>query len=89
LHHFQPASGVEGEHADGQAGAGLHRLCDGVWDIVQLEVEKDVETEVRDLTHAVRAAGGEHLETDFDPADCALQLPKGGRDFARRRGIQD
>ena len=73
-HHFASAAGVEREHADGQRGEGFDGFGDGVWDVVELEVEEDVEALVGDGLHVVGAVGGEHLEADFDPAKGAAQL---------------
>ena len=82
-HHFASAGGVEREHANRQARYGLNGLGDGVGNVVEFEVEKDVEAEVGDFTDAVGAGGGEHLEADFRPADGALELAERGGDVAR------
>jgi len=89
LHHLASAAGVQGEHADGELGAGLDGFGDGVGDVVELEVEEDVEAEVGDFADGVGSAGGEHLEADFDPSDGALELAECGRDVAGRLGVED
>lgn len=89
LHHLASATGVQREHANGKLGAGLDGLGDGVGNIVELEVEKDIETQIGDLTDGVRAASGEHLQSDFDPADGALELAESRRDVPGRLGVEN
>lgn len=89
LHHLAPAGGVQGEHLDGKRSDGFDGLGDGVGDVVELEVEEHIEAEIGDFAHAIGAAGSEHFEADFDPADGALELAQGGRDGAGRLGVKD
>ena len=64
-------------------------LGDRVRDVVELQVEKDLKAEVRDLADAVGPAGGEHLEADLHPGDGPGEALEGGSDFAGRRGVED
>ena len=89
LHHLAASAGVEREHLDRKWGDRFDGLGDGVWDVVELQVEKDVEAEVSNFADAVRAAGGEHFEADFNPADSTLKLAQGRGDGARGLGVQD
>lgn len=89
LHHLAAAGGMQGEHLDRQGRDGFDGLGDGVGDVVELEVEEDIETEVGDFAHAIGTAGGEHFEADLDPADGALELAEGGGDGARGLGVED
>lgn len=88
LHHLAATAGVEREHLDRKWGDRFDGLGDGVGDVVELEVEKDVKAEVGDFADAVGAAGGEHLEADFNPADGALKLAQGGGDGAWGLGVE-
>jgi len=89
LHHLAAAGGMQREHLDRERRDGFYGLGDGVGDVVELEVEEDIETEVGDFAHAVGTAGGEHFEADLDPADGALELAEGGGDGARGLGVED
>ena len=89
LHHLAASAGMQREHFDWKWGDRFDGLGDGVGDVVELEVEKYVEAELGNFADAVGAAGGEHLETNFNPADGALELAQGGGDAARRLGVED
>ena len=89
LHHLAAAGGMQGEHLDRERRDGFDGLGDGVGDVVELEVEENIEAEIGDFADAVGAAGGEHLEADFDPANRALKLTEGGGDGARGLGVED
>ena len=89
LHHFAPAGSVESEHPDRQAGDGLDGLRDGVGDVVQLEVEKNLEAQTGNFLHAVGPAGGEHFQAHLNPLHRALQGTERGDDIAGRLGVED
>ena len=57
----------------------LHRLGDGVGDVVELEVEEDRQAERGHLADAVGAVGREEFEAELDPADMGPDL--GGNGF--------
>lgn len=89
LHHLAAAAGVKREHLNRKWGDGFDGLGDGVGDVVELEVEENIEAEIGDFADAVGAAGGEHLEADFDPANRALELAQGRGDGAWRLSVED
>lgn len=89
LHHFASAAGVEREHANRQLRGGLHRLRDGVGNIVELEVEKDIEAQVGDFAHGVGTTGGVHFEADLDPTNGALELAESRNDVAGRLSVEN
>ena len=89
LHHLAPAAGVQRKHSDGQPGAGLDRFRHRVGNIVQLEIEKNAESQTGDFPHAIGPAGGEHFEPDLDPTNRALELAERGCDVARRLSVED
>ena len=47
----------------------LHRLADGVRDIVELEVEEHRQAEIGHFANAVATVGGEEFKPELDPAD--------------------
>ena len=89
LHHLASAARVKREHANRKPAAGLDGFGHGVRDIVELEIEKHIETEAGDFTHAVRSARGEHLQSHFHPVNRALELAENWRHLARGLGIKD
>ena len=72
LHHCAPAAGMDGDNCGFEHVDRLHRLGDGVGDIMQLEVEENRKAEFLHLMHAMMAIGAEKLEAQFHPADMCL-----------------
>ena len=44
LKHFFAARGMQGEHVNAKAAGGTNRPCDGVWNIVKLQIEENALT---------------------------------------------
>ena len=65
LHHFPAARGVQVGHMHAQPREVLHRLADGVGDVVQLEVEKDAVAALEDAADHIRACGVVQLHSDL------------------------
>ena len=89
LHHLAPAAGVQCKHSDRKPGAGFDGFRDRVGNIVQLEIEKDPETQSGYFPHAIGPARGEHFESDLDPTNRSLELTERGCDVARRLSVED
>ena len=79
-HHGRATGSVQGHHAHfRQARGGRNGARDGVWDVVELEVEEDAETELRELFDGFGTFGGEELASYLENACCPSQLPRQGR----------
>ena len=68
------ASGVHREDGSAKRIGGTNRAGDGGRDIVQLEIEKDLESAIQDHPDGGRPAGREELEADLDQTHPAFDL---------------
>jgi hypothetical protein len=70
---------VQREHADvGKPGCGRDSTCDGVWDVVELQIEEDIGAETREPLYGLRALGCEELFADLKKASYAAKSPRQG-----------
>ncbi len=74
LHHRAATGGMDGDDSGFEHMDGLHRGGDGVGDVMQLEVEKDRQADLRDLVHAVMAMRAEEFQPQLHPADMSAHL---------------
>src|SRR5690606_27735264 len=89
LHHRPSSAGVEGQQIHPQPGDGIHRPGDGVGNVVQLQIEKDVATPLLQPLHPAGAGGVKELHAHLDEG-FFLRLQPGQKGFRllRRRRIQ-
>ena len=80
---------MQSEHLDRQSGRRLDGPGHRVRNVMQLEIEEDIEAHASHLAHAVRSAGGEHLQTDLRPIDTAAEPGEHGHEIARGRSVED
>src|SRR3546814_14407116 len=62
---------------------------DRIGNVVQLQVKKDRQIELRHLHHAVMAVGAQEFETELQPADRTFDGACTGLRFFKVRGIDD
>lgn len=86
--HFGSAAGVEGEQLDGECRNALDGLGDGVGDVVQFEIEKDLVAAVGDFANEVGAVSSEELEADFHPLEGVAEAVEHGEGFFARFEIE-
>jgi hypothetical protein len=74
-HHGHAAGGVQREqlHAVELRSRG-YAMRDGVWDVVEFQVEEDTKTKARELFDDSRALGSEKLIPDFAKADVTAKI---------------
>ena len=72
-HHGEPAGGVDGEVVRLQRDHAAHGACDGVRDVVELEVEEEGWTVGANRTYALRSMRAEILEAELEPAHSRRQ----------------
>ena len=70
-HHAGTAAQVDRRHFRSQSGCGAHRLPRGVWDVMELEVEKHAGSEGFEIADDGGTLGGEKLESDLEQATFA------------------
>jgi hypothetical protein len=78
LHHLQAARGVDVDHPDAKRRRGSNGASDRIWNVMELEVEKDPVTTPGELAHDLRSFGGEEPAADLESAgDTAQPIREG------------
>lgn len=73
---------MQGHHADfGQAGCGRDGSRDRVWDVMELQVEEDAETELCEFFDGFGTFGGKELASHLENASCPSKLPRQRRSW--------
>ena len=71
--HHRTATGCMDRHDGGLERIDrLHRLCDGVGNVMQFQVEKDRQSQFLHFMHTMMAVGAEEFEAQFYTADMML-----------------
>ena len=86
--HPPPSAGVHIDHPHSQLGGGAAGAGNGIGNIVELEVEKDLESLVLQPADDLRALVGEQLLTDFQPAVRWIETPRQRERRLRLRVVQ-
>ena len=64
-HHLHATGGMDVDHVDIKTRKDPHRLADGVWNVVQFEIEENLMAALAYAAHYVRATGIEKLHAYF------------------------
>ena len=72
--HRAAARGVDREYRGFERPQRLDCLGDGVRNVVELEVEKNRQAELRHFMHTMMPVGAEEFETELEPADMTPHL---------------
>ena len=81
LHHRAPAAGVDGNDCGFGHMDRLHRRRDGVGDVMQFQVQKDRQSDLRDFVHPMVAVGTEEFQAQLDPTNMGFYA--GGQRLGR------
>src|SRR4051794_1638270 len=79
------ARGMDGENCGLERGDRFYRLCDGVRDVVEFQVEENRETKIGNPANAVRTVCGEELQAELYSAGV---IANGTGDLHRPREVR-
>ena len=72
IEHRSAAGRMDVQHPDAQPGGRPARRCDGIRDVMELQIEKDAEAAPHERLHQCRPCGGEKLVAHLQPALCRV-----------------
>ena len=72
-HHLRAARGMHVDHPRAQPRGRTNRACDGVGDVVKLQIEEDAIASRGELLDDRRPQAGEQATADLETADRAAQ----------------
>ena len=98
LHHHGSSGSVQSRHRHPETGCRSDRMCDGIWDVVEFEIQKYRAPTALDGLHDTGAFGSEELKPDLakgrslaqriEQAQCSIRIGniKGDDDFVLGSG---
>src|SRR6266513_2772332 len=72
--HFRSAAEMNGKHLHAKVACRFNCSRDGVWNVVQFQVEKDLRAAYSHSLHNLRSLRGIKLQSDFEKRDLLAQL---------------